>query len=346
MLLFQFHRPAFSGVAMPFCSLPGFVGSGRSLIAVAILALGSGLFVPATVWAQTGPVPGPPTSVLVPGATDAVAPIEGAANPVIGSVDGHLIYLSEVGRAAQTLPENLRGLPFDTVFPVVLDRLIDHQALVIMAKRAGLEDAPEVRREIEAAIERILEGAWLSREAAPKVTEAAVQARFNRQFANRPATEEVRARHILLSSESEAMKVIDDLRAGADFATVAKAVSKDPDRERGGDLGFFRYEQVWPAFAELSFSLPPGQVGNVPIRNEFGWHVVKVEEKRFVAPPIFPEVQAQLRQELLAMAVQQAIERARSQVIIRRFNLDGSELETGPRFKVNPSVPLSTDAPR
>ena len=327
---------------MPFCSLGGPVVSCRSYIATAVLALCAGSFVTAAVRAQPGPVPGPPTSVLVPGATDPVAPIEGAANPVIGSVDGHLIYLSEVGRAAQTLPENLRGLPFDTVFPVVLDRLVDHQALVIMAKRAGLEDVPEVRREIEAAIER----AWLSREAAPKVTEAAVQARFNRQFANRPATEEVRARHILVSSEAEAMKVIDDLRAGADFATLARAVSKDPDREKGGDLGFFRHEQVWPAFAELAFSLPPGQVGSTPIRNEFGWHVIKVEEKRFVAPPSFSEIQGQLRQELLATAVQQAIERARSQVIIRRFNLDGSELETGPRFKVTPSVPLSTDTPR
>ncbi len=346
MLLFPFHRPVPSGVAMPFCLPWGLVGVRRSFVATAVLALCIGSFLVTSVQAQTGPVPGPPTSVLTPGAIDPVAPIEGAANPVIGSVDGHLIYLSEVGRAAQTLPENLRGLPFDTVFPVVLDRLIDHQALVIMAKRAGLEDVPEVRREIEAATERILEGAWLSREAAPKVTEAAVQARFNRQFANRPATEEVRARHILVSSEAEAMKVIDDLRAGADFATLARAVSKDPDREKGGDLGFFRHEQVWPAFGELAFSLPPGQVGNVPIRNEFGWHVVKVEEKRFVAPPSFPEIQGQLRQELLAMAVQQAIERARSQVIIRRFNLDGSELETGPRFKVTPSVPLSTDAPR
>ena len=298
MHLFQFYRSVPSGVAMPSRSLPGLVGSRRSPVATVVFALCAGLFIAAAVRAQTGPVPGPPSSVLVPGATDQIAPIEGAANPVIGSVDGHLIYLSEVGRAAQTLPENLRGLPFDTVFPVVLDRLIDHQALVIMAKRAGLEDVPEVRREIEAAIERILEGAWLSREASPKVTDAAVQARFNRQFANRPATEEVRARHILVGSEAEAMKAIDDLRAGADFATLARAVSKDPDRDKGGDLGFFRYEQVWPAFAELAFSLPPGQVGSVPIRNEFGWHVVKIEEKRFVAPPSFPEIQGQLRQEL------------------------------------------------
>ncbi len=322
------------------------VGSYRSLSLLAVVAVSAGFAPTSAVRAQTGPVPGPPASVLIPGVTDPVAPIEGVANPVIGSVDGHLIYLSEIGRATQTLPENLRGLPFDTVFPVVLDRLIDHQALVIMAKRAGLEDVPEVRRDIEAATERILEAAWLSREAAPKVTEAAVQARFNRQFANRPATEEVRARHILVSSESEAMKVIDDLRAGADFATLARAVSNDPDREKGGDLGFFRHEQVWPAFAELAFSLPPGQVGNTPIRNEFGWHVVKVEEKRLVAPPTYPEIQAQLRQELLALAVQQAIERARSQVIIRRFNLDGSELETGPRFKATTPVPLTTDAPR
>jgi peptidyl-prolyl cis-trans isomerase C len=222
---------------------------------------------------------------------------------------------------------------------VLLDRLIDHQALVIMSKRAGLEDMPDVKREIEAATDRILEGAWLAREATPKVTEAAVQARYNRQFANRPATEEVRARHILVSTEAEALKVIQELREGADFATVARAISKDPDRERGGDLGFFRREQVWPAFSELAFTLQPGQIGSAPIRNEFGWHVIKVEEKRFVAPPSFSDIQATLRQELLAQAVLQAVEQARSKVIIRRFNIDGTELDGGPRLTTGTPLP-------
>jgi peptidyl-prolyl cis-trans isomerase C len=255
------------------------------------------------------------------------------ANPVIASVDGYPIYLQDLSVALQTLPEPLRGMPFETLYPVLVDRLVDHQALVIMAKRTGLEDAPQIQREIKRATERILEAAYLERDTRPKITAEAVQAAYQRQYANRPATEEVRARHILVSTEAEARKVIEELRQGADFATVARTVSKDPDGRNGGDLGFFRREQVWPAFADLAFSLMPGQIANNPIRNEFGWHVVKVEEKRLVASPGFSEIEASLRQELLAQAVRQAIDQARSQVIIRRFNLDGTELETGPRFR-------------
>lgn len=279
----------------------------------------------------------PPASAQPPGAGPGNAdgsakPIEGVSDPIIGSVDGHLIYLSDLGEASKTLPENLRGLPFDTLYPVLLERMIDHEALVIMARRRGLEERKQVQHDIQMSTERILEGAYLGEVAAPLVTEQAIRARYNRQYANRPATDEVRARHILVTTEAEARKVLDDLKKGGDFATVARVVSKDPDASKGGDLGFFRREQVWPGFADLAFALQPGQIGPNPIKNEFGWHVVKVEERRLVAPPSFSDIHDQLRQELLAASVQQAIEKARGQLAVHRFNLDGSELETGPRL--------------
>jgi peptidyl-prolyl cis-trans isomerase C len=263
-----------------------------------------------------------------------LAPTQGATDPVVGSVEGHLIYLSELGEASKTLPENLRGLPFDTLYPVLLDRMIDHEALVIMARRKGLEEKKQVQHDIQAATERILEGAYLGEVAAPLVTEQAIQARYNRQFANRPATEEVRARHILVTTEAEARKVLDDLHNGADFATIARVLSKDPDAVKGGDLGFFRREQVWPSFADVAFSLQPGQIAPNPVKNEFGWHVIKVEEKRLVAPPSFSDMHDQLRQDMLAAAVQQAIANARSQLAIHRFNLDGAEIDNTPKLNL------------
>ncbi len=264
-------------------------------------------------------------------------PVRLNADPLVGNVDGHLIYLSDLGEASKTLPENLRGLPFDTLYPVLLDRMIDHASLVIMAKRAGLEEKKQVRRDIQSAVDRILEGAYLADVAAPRVTEQAIQQRFNRLYANRPATEEVRARHILVTTEAEARKILEDLQKGADFPTIARVLSKDPDASKGGDLGFFRREQVWPSFADVAFSLTPGQIAPNPVKNEFGWHVVKVEEKRLVAPPSFSDIHDQLRQDILAAAVQQAIENARSGLVIRRFNLDGSELDSGPRLNVSGS---------
>nr|WP_294527889.1 peptidylprolyl isomerase [uncultured Rhodopila sp.] len=309
------------------------------LCACAVALLGSG----APASAQQTAAPGLPAAGLgtAPRSgdpkVDAGRPVQRPADPLIAIIEGRLIYLSQLGRAAQALPENLRGLPFDTLYPVLLDRIVDHEALVTMARRQGLENRPDVQQEIQAATDRILEGAYLSQEANPKVTEAAILARYNRQFANRPAAEEVRARHILVTSEGEARKVLEDLRNGADFATVARVISKDPDGSKGGDLGFFRREQVWPSFADVAFSLPPGQVAPNPVKNEFGWHIIKVEEKRLVAPPSYAEVHDQLQQELLAAAVVQSVDKARSQLTIRRFNLDGSTLDTGPKLKIGGS---------
>jgi len=257
--------------------------------------------------------------------------VPAGTDPVIGSVDGKLIYLSDLTRATNALPEQMRNLPFDSIMPVLLDRLIDHAALTMTARRAGLDKQPDIQREMQAAADQVLERAWLAQVTPGKVTDAAIQARFNEEYANRPATDEVRARHILVGSEAEAKSVLAELQGGADFATVARVVSKDPDAKQGGDLGFFRRDQVWPGFADVAFSLQPGQISPVPIHNEFGWHLVKIEERRLVAPPTLSETREKIRQELTTEAVREAIADARSRLIIHKFNLDGSEIDADPQ---------------
>jgi peptidyl-prolyl cis-trans isomerase C len=252
-------------------------------------------------------------------------------DPVLGSVDGKLIYLSDLTRAINTLPDEMHKVPFDSIMPAILDRLIDHAALTMAARRADLDKKPEIQREMQAAADRVLERAWLAQVTQGKVTDASIQARFNQEYANRPATDEVRAQHILVGSEAEAKSVLAELKGGADFATVARIVSKDPDAKRGGDLGFFRRDQVWPGFADVAFSLQPGQISPLPIHNEFGWHIVKVEERRLVAPPTSSEMHDKIRQELTAEAVRDAIADAESRLIIHRFNLDGSEIPADPQ---------------
>jgi peptidyl-prolyl cis-trans isomerase C len=128
----------------------------------------------------------------------------------------------------------------------------------------------------------------------PKASEA----RYARQYAGKPATEEARARHILVSAEDAAKRLIAELNKGADFPTLARQISKDPDHENGGDLGFFRHDQVWPEFADEAFAVATGQFSQAPIHNEFGWQIVKVEERRIVAPPAYSGVHDAIRQEL------------------------------------------------
>lgn len=131
-------------------------------------------------------------------------------------------------------------MPFDPLYPVLLNRVVDHQALAMLARRRDLEDSPVVKQQIQDATDGVLERALLGIDVAPKVTEDAIKAHYEQEYANSPAIERVRARQILVSTKAEADKLIAELKHGADFATLAKKCSEDPDRERAGDLGFFQ----------------------------------------------------------------------------------------------------------
>ena len=252
------------------------------------------------------------------------------ANSVVASVDGRMVYLNDLASVANTLPDSMRALPFESLMPVLVDRMVDHAALLISAQRSGFDKRPELQAEMQAAADRYLESAWLGEVTRSKVTDAQILTRFNQVFASRPTTEEIRARHILVGTEEEAKAILAELKKGAEFATIARVVSKDPDGQRGGDLGFFRRDQVWPNFADAAFQLQPGQVSPVPIHNEFGWHVIKIEERRFVAPPTLPEAREHIRRELTIQAVQDAIADAKNKIVIRKYNLDGSDAESNP----------------
>ena len=171
---------------------------------------------------------------LAAGAADPAKPE--AANPVLATVDGHPIHLQDVEQAAAGLPPNLRGLPPQTLYPMLLTRMIDARALVIEARREKLEQTPVVQKQIAAVTDQVLENAVLTKEVAPQITDAALKARFDKTMAGKPGAEEVHARHILVPTKEEAEKIIAQLNKGANFAALAKKYSKDPGAADGGDL--------------------------------------------------------------------------------------------------------------
>lgn len=286
------------------------------------------------------PAPAPASTATVPTTAQGRVLTGAERNPVVGSVDGRLIYLSDVGRLLRTLPEDARELPFDRVMPTLIDRLIDHAVLAMAARRIGLDRRPDIQRDMQAAADTVLENALIDTFTPSRVNDAAILARFNLLHANRPPTDQVRARHILVATEAEAKAIILDLKKGADFAAIARARSKDPDGKAGGDIGFFSRDRVWPGFADVAFSLQPGETSQVPVHNEFGWHVVRVEERRLLAPPTLGEIREQLRDELVNITIDQLVAEARSNAIVHRFNLDGSEIDPNPRLRsATPDLP-------
>jgi len=256
----------------------------------------------------------------------APTPAAPPADPVVARVDGEAILLSDVAAAARDLPEELRGAPPQMLYPLLLDQMIAGRAITAAARRAGLDREEEVRARIRRAEEQALQQAWLSREIAARVTDEAVRASYDREIANRPAEEEVRARHILVPTESEARAALAEIRGGADFMAVAQRRSTGPGAREGGDLGFFRRGDMVPEFADAAFALQAGQVSESPVRSPFGWHVIRVEERRQAAPPPFDEMAQTIRQQIFEAEVQAAVERARAAARVERFNLDGSVL--------------------
>ena len=276
----------------------------------------------------------------VPAPGQASAP---AADPVVARVGTDEIHASELSDAAKALPEELRGMPPTALYPMLLDQLIDRHVVVLAAKKEGLDRDPSVQRMVARATDSALQNALLTREIAPTLTEDAIKARYERDFAGKPGETEVHARHILVADEETAKKVIAELNGGADFAELAKKYSTDPGAQSGGDLGFFKKGDMLPEFSEVAFALKAGQTTQTPVKTRFGWHVIQVQEVRNAPPPSLEQVHDEIRQTLIQEGVSRVLAQAKTGLPIEKFNVDGSPVT--PAVGALPSPAPTTPAP-
>ena len=270
----------------------------------------------ATARAQTAPATPPaPAAAQTP-----------AVDPVVARVGSDVIHLSDISAAADTLPAQYHNMSSQALYPLLLDQAIDRDALVAYARQKGIEKDPAVQRQMQIAANQVLADELMRREVAPELTETAIRARYDATVAKKPGEEEVHARHILVPTEAEANKIIAELKKGADFATEAKSHSTDPGAKDGGDLGFFKKGDMLPEFSEAAFALKPGQISDKPVKTQYGWHIIKVEERRAAPPPTYADVHDELRQQLIQEDVQKVLADARSGLKIEKFNPDGSPI--------------------
>jgi peptidyl-prolyl cis-trans isomerase C len=246
-------------------------------------------------------------------------------DPVLATVNGQPIHMSELNIAAETLPPQARAMPPQQLYPMLLEQLIDARALLVEAQKNGLDKDPNVQRVMQLAADRALESALLSKVVRPQVTDDAVKAKFDQDNSATGGEPEVHARHILVGDEATAKKIIADLKKGGDFAALSKQYSKDPGASaQGGDLGFFKKSDMVPEFAAAAFALKDNEVTQTPVHTQFGWHVIQVLEHRTTPPPSFDETKDQLRQSMVQAAVQKEVALARAGVTVEKFNMDGS----------------------
>jgi peptidyl-prolyl cis-trans isomerase C len=258
------------------------------------------------------------------GGTVAAAEDEAGKDPVVATVDGSEIRMSEVVSAHQQLPAQYRGMPLQMIYEPLLNSMIDSKLAAAEARRQGLHEDDTVKREIARVTDQILERQVVRRHIEEGLTEEALRTRYEEHLGDASGASQIRARHILVDSEDEAKRLIEEINGGADFAELAIKHSTGPSGPKGGDLGFFSQEEMVPEFAEAAFALGDGEVTQEPVQTQFGWHVIKTEERRTSEPPSFEESQDTLRQEMSQELGDSYMEELRSQAEIERFNPDGS----------------------
>lgn len=257
--------------------------------------------------------------VLAAGQLVFAAPVFAAdADPVAATVNGQEIRLSDVDDARSLLPPQMQGQPVEQVYGVLLDSLINSRLAAQRAEQEGIADSPEFKKRMARIGEQILERMMLSKYIEERLTDEVLQARYDELSKQFEGQEETHARHILVPSEDEAKAVIDQLDDGADFAELAKAQSAGPSGPRGGDLGWFGPGRMVPAFEDAAMTLKTGSYSAEPVQTQFGWHVIKVEERRPIEVPGFDEARPALVNELSAKLGQNFMEQLRADATIEK----------------------------
>ena len=248
-------------------------------------------------------------------------------DPVVAIVDGAPIQRSDVEEARGRLPARMRQLPLQVVFELLVDSLINTKLVAGQAREQGLHEEEKIKRQMARIEDQILERAFLVRYIEKRVTEDTLQERYKKLVEETKAKEEISARQILVETEGRAREIIADLKKGEDFAELAKKRSTGPSAAAGGDLGFFSADQMVPEFAKAAFALDKGEFTETPVKTQFGWHVIKVEDRRAAQPPTVEEVSESLRADLAREIGDAYIQGLREKADVQRFNPDGSPLE-------------------
>jgi peptidyl-prolyl cis-trans isomerase C len=261
-------------------------------------------------------------------------------DPVVATINGQPIRLSELEVAQQALPPQYRNMPLQAVFPALLDRIIDSKLVVADGRKNKVTDDAAFKKRMAFVEDQILQDFWLQREIAKRVTPEKMQQRYQERLKSTPAEEEVHARHILVATEDEAKALIAELKKGGAFDKLAKEKSTDKaSGAEGGDLGWFKKTDMVKEFADAAFALKKGELTDAPVKTQFGYHVIKLEDRRQAPPPTFEELSDQIREELARETVTQILDQLRAGAKIEKFNIDGSKPEPQAAKPVTPAIP-------
>jgi len=245
---------------------------------------------------------------------------------VVATVNGYDIKANEIQLAADDILPQLTEVPANLRFAFVVEYLIERHLLAQAAVKEGIVETEEYKRRLAFYQAKSLRDAYFAAKLKPAVTEEAIRASYDEQAAKVEAEERVRARHILVASEQEAKDIVARLAKGEEFEALAKQYSQDGSKETGGDLGYFTAEEMVPAFSKATFALKVGEVSQ-PVQTEFGWHVIKLEDRRTGGAQPFEDVKEAIRMVMLRQSVQDKLVELRRSAQIEVHDADLKRLQ-------------------
>jgi peptidyl-prolyl cis-trans isomerase C len=265
-----------------------------------------------------------PTLVSAQGIAPAAAAAQPAPSPasdkVVARVDGTPLTEGDLAIAAEDPALSIPGVNEAQKHDLLVGYMIDLKLGAKAAEAAKVGERPEFAKRLAYFRDKLLLDEYLEAEVKKGVTPEAARKLYDQTAKTMKPEEEVRARHILVDNEDDAKKIYARVKGGEDFAKVAGEVSKDPgSKTDGGDLGFFTKERMVGPFAEAAFKMQPGQISE-PVKSQFGFHVIKVEERRTKPAPSFEEMKEQIEAYLTRQAQQEIVLKLRQNAKIERLD--------------------------
>ena len=235
------------------------------------------------------------TSLMVLASASETLAQDSDAERVIATVDGQAITSTQLGFIMQELGPRMGNAPEEQKKAQLTGALVDLQLVAAAAEKAGLGKSEAFRKQMDYLKLKALRNEFYRVNVDEKITEEDMKALYEAQIGAIPARQQVKARHILVKEEAEALELVKSLDGGADFAELAKEKSTGPSGPNGGDLGYFGQGQMVPAFEAAAFALDKDAYTKQPVKTQFGWHVILVEDKREEPKPTFEQVQGDIR---------------------------------------------------
>ena len=245
----------------------------------------------------------------------------GADKGVAAKVNGEIIYINDLKQSYADHPQIQDKVPFEEFYAKTLDVFVNSKLVYQAATAANIEQTPEYQRQLVTAKEDLARILYLEKTVDERVTDKAVQDLYNDYKSKFESQKEVKAKHILVDSEAKAKEVIAKLKKGEDFVKLANEYSKDQV-----ELGYFTEDMMVSEFSKAAFSMDKGEFSKTPVKTEFGYHVILVEDVRASKPLELKEIEPQLKNMVTQQVIAKIFEDLRNNAKVEKFTLDGNPI--------------------